>query len=85
MIRWKDANPEESWFWAFQQVLTGAPPPTTVRTAHLVGGPIFEAGIHFQQPRQVDDMSLEDNDDSIDTDPTEERRSENIAGGGGSV
>ena len=36
LLRWKDANPDQSWLWAYRQVLGGKPAPTTRRTAHLV-------------------------------------------------
>ncbi|CAB9503391.1 expressed unknown protein [Seminavis robusta] len=35
LLRWKDANPDQSWFWAYRQVLSGRPAPTTRKTAHL--------------------------------------------------
>lgn len=35
LLRWKDANPEKSWFWAYRQILGGKVAPTTRRTAHL--------------------------------------------------
>lgn len=35
LIRWKDANAEKSWLWAYRQVLKGVPAPITERTSHL--------------------------------------------------
>ncbi|CAB9519836.1 unknown protein [Seminavis robusta] len=37
LVRWKDAHPDNSWFWAYRQVLSGKPAPTTRRTRHLRG------------------------------------------------
>lgn len=41
LIRWKDANPDESWLWAYRRVLSGKKAPTTVRTHHLATRPII--------------------------------------------
>ena len=59
LCRWKDANPDQSWFWAFKQVLSAAPPPTTARTAHLRSGPIYDRNKGGRPPSSGDTDKLE--------------------------
>ena len=38
LVRWKVANPEKSWTWAYLRVLSGESAPTTASTSHLSNG-----------------------------------------------
>ena len=41
LLRWKDSNADNSWLWAFRQVLSGSKVPISRRTCHLrIAAPI---------------------------------------------
>lgn len=40
VLHWKEARPEKSWFWAYQQVLTGAIAPTARHIATTYGSTV---------------------------------------------
>lgn len=35
LVRWRDAHPDKSWWWAYCQILLGRSTPTTLRTSSL--------------------------------------------------
>ncbi|CAB9515761.1 expressed unknown protein [Seminavis robusta] len=68
LLRWKDANPDRSWFWAYRQVLSGKPAPTTRRTAHLQNT-VQPTSSTNQKSTRVLNSSLQPNDESTGTNP----------------